>query len=428
MRIVSWTLAGPGTAPIIRDALRSAALVVDESIVVHTGGDVLALERAVFDALGPRASSPDSWPWQNDYGAARNAGLAFAAETDADWSAMVDTDERVICSDPAAFRKWLAALPDAVQVVLVHHNDRSHTRERFFRMPARYKFQGRTHEMYPAPTNEQAIAPPELIMWSELPKTREQLRAKFERDARMLDEQLEGNPNDGAARYYLGASLQSLAAYAREDGNQDEARRLFNVAINQYREHRRIDTTGAPAWHEGTAWSCFRAAECYLALEQPDRAIDCAVAGMVLDAGIGELPWIAAVASLQAGRYDQARCWAEMAKAHGLGSESERRRVGFRVVHGLTVGPDEVIAAARLAMAWDLVFTVFGLHDKPRDESVLGLARAGHPNALAIVRNELDDVDCESCGALEECPCASPIDYEKRAALRELLRLMGGTP
>jgi hypothetical protein len=84
------------------------------------------------------------------------------------------------------------------------------------------------------------------------------------------------------------------------------------------------------------------------------------------------------------------------------------------------------VSAPELETAWDRVYTAFGLHDEPRNESVLGLARDGHPNAIAIVRNELDGVDCESCGALEECPCASQIDYEKRAALRELLGLMGG--
>jgi tetratricopeptide (TPR) repeat protein len=351
--IVSWTLTHSG-APHVREALESARAFVDAHLVIWTDAAQSPLGH-IADAVGERGPGRRTvyrrnWLWTGSFGEARNAALALAAELGATWGAMLDSDERVICPDPAAFREWLGALQAEKQVVLVHHHDRSHTRERFFRMPARYKFRGVTHEMYECPAHEQAIAPPELIMWSELAKTPAQLRAKFMRDAAMLREQLREDPRNGAALYYLGTSLQSLALYARDDGDQEGARRLFGEAIEAYREHRRIDTVGAPAWHEGTAWSCYRAAECYLAIGEPDRAIDCAAAGMVLDAGIGELPWIASVASLHVGRYEQARCWAEMAKAHGLGSEAERRRVGFRVVHGLTMGPDEVIAAANIGM------------------------------------------------------------------------------
>ncbi len=290
------------------------------------------------------------WPWRDDYGAARNAALDCAAETGAAWSCMVDTDERAICPDPAAFRAWLGALPASVAVVCVHCNDGSHTRERFFRMPSRYRFQGRTHEAYPCPEHEQAIAPRGMIQWSELPKTREQLRAKFLRDVGMLREDIAANTKNGAAYYYLGVSLQTLAVYAREDGDAADAQGRFWEAIYAFREHMRIDTAGSPAWHEGTAFSCYRAAECYLALGNANRALDCAAAGLILDAGIGELYWIAAVASLQEGRVEQARAWATSAKAHAMGSASEMRRRGFRVVRGLTTGPDEVLAAVASAM------------------------------------------------------------------------------
>jgi tetratricopeptide (TPR) repeat protein len=349
MKIASFTLAGPGTAGVISDALRSVAEFVDSRMVIATEGPTEDRDDLFNVIVDLSVRQWRLWPWRNDFAAARNAGLGFACESSADFACMVDADERVICPDAAAFRSWLEALPDAVQVVLVRHHDGSHTRERFFRLPARYRFQGRTHEMYPCPAAEQVIAPAELIMWAELPKTREQLRAKFERDVAMLAADLDENPRNGAACYYLGISLQSLALYAREDGDEEGARRLFESALDSYRRHREIDTSGVPAWHEGTAFSCYRAAECYLALGQPDRAIDCAAAGMVLDAGIAELPWIAAVASLQVGRLEQARCWAEMAKTHAMGSEAERRRVGFRLPRGLTTGPDEVLECVRAA-------------------------------------------------------------------------------
>lgn len=345
MKLVSFTLAGPGTAPIIGDALRSVAKLADDRHVVWTGPSAPDLSEPTVGQIDSK-NQPifwRSWPWSGRFDEARNAALSFAADEPAAWAMLIDTDERAICPDAAALRVWLNALPEAVQVVLVRHHDNSHTRERFFRLPARYKFDGRTHEMYPCPANEQAIAPAELIQWTELRKTREQLKAKFIRDAIMLRADLDENPSNGAACYYLGVSLQSLALFAHEEGSEEEARRGFEEALAAYRRHREIDTSGAPAWHEGTAFSCYRAAECYLALGQPDRAIDCAAAGMVLDAGIAELPWIAAVASLQAGRLEQARCWAELAKVHAMGSEAERRRIGFRLPRGLTTGPDEVL-------------------------------------------------------------------------------------
>ncbi len=376
--LCSWTLAGPGTAPIIGDALRSVAPIVDACMVIWTGpredtpdgAETWAANDACHAALDasdlPVYLDWHSWAWRDDYGAARNAALDFAAETGADWGVMCDTDERVLCPDPAALRAWLAALPASIAVVCVHSNDGSHTRERFFRMPSRYRFVGRTHEMYPCPEPEQVIAPPALLTWSELSKTHEQLRAKFLRDAAMLRADIAADPLNGAAYGYLGVSLQSLSCYARDEGNEEEMRRLLTEAIEAWRSQVKIDRgvvkdgepyyaqdridgetapRGRYPWHEGTAWACYRAAECYHALGEYDRAIDCAVAGLVLDAGIGELYWIAAMASLYAGRPEQARAWAESAKAHAMGSASEQRRRGFRVVRGLTTGPDEVLAA-----------------------------------------------------------------------------------
>lgn len=331
VRIVSWTLAGPGTAPIIGDALRSGAPIANRFLVIWTGHEGRApVDHEAFMVAGAYDGQTwltlKEWPWCDDFSAARNAALSFAAETGADWSMMIDTDERVICPDPDAFRVWLAALPDTVCVALAHAADGSHTRERFFRLPSKYQFIGRTHEMFPAPMHEQAIIPRELITWSELLKTPEQLRAKFTRDVEMLRADIADNPANGSAQYYLGASLQSLGQYEE--------------AIVAFRAHHALD-----GW-EGGAWSCFKAAECYLMLNQPNRALDCIAAGLVRDAGIGELYWIAGLASLQEGRHEQARCWAEAAKLHGMGSASEKRRRGFRDVRGLTTGPDDVILAA----------------------------------------------------------------------------------
>jgi len=335
VNIVSWTLANEN-APALHDALKSADGIADACLVVWTGSEPSALG-SVPDRMGKHAQVHRRyWRWRDSFAAARNAALDFVCDMGAEWSCMVDSDESIVCKDPIAFRAWLFALPPGIRVALAHAEDGSHTRERFFRSTSPHYFKGRTHEVYPATMAEQAIIPRELITWSELPKTQEQLCVKFARDVQMLQADIADDPKNGAAYYYLGASLQSLAIMAY--GDKTLAAEWYQQAIDAFRSNADLD-----AW-EGGAWSCFKAAECYIALGQPNRALDCAAAGLVRDAGIGELYWIAGVASLLEGRHEQARCWAMAAKAHGIGSEAEKRRRGFRLMRGLTTGPDEVLA------------------------------------------------------------------------------------
>ncbi len=366
--ISAFTLVGVGRAEEAAHAFASVFSLVDRHVVIDTAPD----DCPPLLIVGACLCTVVRWPWRNHYAEAVNVGLDFVAETGAAWGCRIDSDERVICPDPSALHTFLAALPPSVCVALAHHEDGSHTRERFFRLPSRYRFQGRTHEAYPAREDEQAIIPPEIVRWTELAKTPEQLRAKFLRDVDMLEADIRENPKNGSAYYYLGMSLQSLGLYAQQDGDEDAWRALTNEAIESFRAAVKVDggtvkrgerytaedqiaplgdpsSWGRGAWHEGTAFSCYRAAECYVALSQPDRAIDCAIAGLSLDAGIAELYWIAAVASLQVGRHEQARAWAESAKAHAMGSASERRRRGFRIPRGLREGPDEVLAFVREA-------------------------------------------------------------------------------
>ncbi len=339
MRLVSWTLAGPGTAAIIGDALRSVVPIADEAIVVWTGdGSRLASRNTYLTSIGSLADGPTvswkEWPWRDDFGAARNAALDFAALAGADWSTMVDTDERVVCPDSAALRSYLAALAPDVVVALAHSEGGTFTRERFFRhfCGRRIEFVGRTHEQFRAPDGGiHAIVPREIVHWTELPKTPAQLEAKNERDVAMLRADIIDDPKNAGAHFYLGSTLQAM-------GRHEEA-------IDAWREQLRLDSG------EGGAWGAFKAGESYLELGQWDRVIDCCLQGMARDAGIAELPWLAAIASLRVGRWEQARCWAEIAKTHGLGSEASLRRTGFKVPRGLTVGPDEVLEFVRRVTA-----------------------------------------------------------------------------
>src|SRR5262245_7245488 len=117
--IITWTLAGPGSGEIIGDALRSAEGLAEAHLAVLTSEngacDLLA---AIDDAIGIRTDRAlvRFWLWRNDFAAARNAALEYAGDLAA-WGVMLDADERIVCSDPAALRRYLAELPDGVQVV-----------------------------------------------------------------------------------------------------------------------------------------------------------------------------------------------------------------------------------------------------------------------------------------------------------------------
>ncbi len=341
-RIISWTLAGPGTAPIIGDALRSVMPIADACAVIWTGCNRSGADAtwgAAFDVLRAEDSTRrhlwQEWAWCDNFGAARTAALDIVRcefdERDwvrGAWSTMVDTDERVVCPDPGMLRRYLSFLCSDVVVVLAQSEEGTHTRERFFRHPNPGRFVGRTHEQFRARDGgTHAIVPREIVYWTEIPKTPEQLAAKGDRDVAMLRADLADEPTNGAAWFYLGSTLQNL-------GRHQEA-------IDAWRECIKHDM------REGGAWAAFKAGESYLEIGEPDRAIDCALAGMARDAGLAELPWLAALASLRIGRWDQARRWAEIAKVHGAGSDAERTRIGFRIVRGLTVGPAEVLEFLR---------------------------------------------------------------------------------
>jgi tetratricopeptide (TPR) repeat protein len=339
MKLCSWTLVGPGREVEMTVAVASVRSVVDCALVIDTAPRGASSgtprrtrhlhHRASTAAPGLSVRSARS-PWPGRFDEARNDALRLAAGTGATWGAMLDSDEQIVCPDPGALRAFLAGLPPEVDVVIALDSTGLYGRERFFRLPARTRFRGRTHEMYSVEEGRQRIVPREVVSWSEAPKTHEQLRVKWERDIPLLRADIDEDPKDGRAWLYLGISLQGL-------GQHEEAVEAFQTAASH-----------DPG--EGGAWACFLAGESLLALERPGDAVAVALAGMARDAGIAELPWLAGIAEARRGRPEQARCWAELAKVHGAGSAAERRRVGFRHIRGLTVGPGEVVAwAAKVA-------------------------------------------------------------------------------
>lgn len=312
--IISTTIAGPGTGPILLDALASVAPIVDAHLVIDTSPEGAP---AAFATDDPRVIFR-RWPWRDDFGAARNAALDFAVELGATWAITVDTDERILIG---AFRQdMLTTMAPALSLA---YEDGSYTKPRAFRLPCQARWHGRTHEAIAidAPTVQGAA-------FTELPKTAEQLRAKRLRDVTLLAKMIAEEPSDARWRYYRADALHALGYYP--------------AAVQSWE-----DCAEMSAWDEEAAWSCYRAADALLfALGEPLFALERCLAGMSKHPGIAELPWLAAIACQRLGRHEHALYWAALARTHGESARGPWRaldhRRGFRAVKGLRHGPADV--------------------------------------------------------------------------------------
>jgi glycosyltransferase involved in cell wall biosynthesis len=325
MKLVSTTLTG-NNAELIGDALRSVLDWVDVCLVIDTGvtdGSLQVARELAGDKYRGRA-----FPWCNDFAAARNFALDAAHELGGDWAVTVDTDERLDLKG----EDIRAVLQGATEgVLMMADQSGAYAKERFFRLPAAARFTGPTHESFPAwKVGSRVLA---KARFTELPKSKEGYRRKFERDAAVLADYTREHPNDPRWFYYLGDALQHLQRY-------DEAIAAYASCA---------DLRG---WNEESAWACYRCAECLIQLKRFSDAVDACATGLSRHAGIAELPWLAAFASWQASRPDQAVYWARLAIPMGLfrGHGEQAKRIGFRNMNALYEGPYDVLRFALRTM------------------------------------------------------------------------------
>jgi hypothetical protein len=328
LKLVSTTLAG-NSETVIEDALRSVVSWVDLCLVVDTGVTDRTLD--VARAVAGEKCVVRAFEWVDDFAIARNFALDTAAEIGGDWSITVDTDER-IATMGEDIRATLAEGSEGVLMMMDAPG--IYAKERLFRLPARGRFSGPTHEAFL--DGESGRRTLERARFVELPKTEEALQAKFARDAELLGTYSAAHPDDPRWLYYLGDAFQNQARH-------DEALEAF----------RRCATLRG--WNEESAWACYRSAECLLALGRADDAVDACAAGLVRHAGIAELAWLAGFASWQADRPDQAAHWSRLAIAMGrfAGHAREVHRVGFRNPSALYEGPYDVLRFALRALGDD---------------------------------------------------------------------------
>jgi glycosyltransferase involved in cell wall biosynthesis len=321
MKLVSTTLTG-NAAALIGDALRSVLDWVDVCLVIDTGvtDDTLTIAR---DVAGSKYEGR-TFPWRDDFAAARNFALDAAHELGGDWAVTLDTDERIE-PNGANLRSLLGEATEGVLMVM--DAARSYAKERFFRLPMPVRYVGPTHESFAS--YEVGTRTLERATFREVPKTTEQLRRKFERDAAILEAHVHAHPKDPRWHYYLGESLKNLERHAEAVAAYDACAALRG-------------------WSEESAWACYRAAECLCRLERYRDAIDRCAAGLARHAGIAELAWLAGFAAYRLGDSAQAVYWARLAITHGLfrGDGASVPRIGFRNPAALYEGPYDLLRYA----------------------------------------------------------------------------------
>lgn len=325
--IVATTLTG-SNASIIGDALASVLAQVDRCLVIDTGAkdDTLAVARAVAgDKLEVR-----SFPWQNDFAAARNFALDAAASLGATWALTVDTDERIDFEPGVRLADLLRAT--RAQVCMVLDDLGTYSKERIVRLPAKVRWTGPTHECLEGRTVADTVTL-QGVRFHELPKDEAATRAKFERDLAILKKYTRQHGKQSRWFYYLGATHQRLGDFA--------------AAIDAYRTCAELR-----GWEEEGAWACYGAAECCCSLRRWDDAVQFCAAGLAIRPATAELAWLAGFAAYKGMRYGDAVAWSHMAIANGLyrGQGAQFERIGFRHPPALYEGPYDILHWAYQAL------------------------------------------------------------------------------
>lgn len=200
----------------LRNCLRSVSAQVDEIVIVDTGStdDTMDIAREFTEKVS-------SFPWQEDFSAARNYALQMAT---GDWILSLDADEELVCqaADDQQLDKQLNLQlsqplkslimqnPTIEAFLLPLDNPVSNSGEynryyvlRLFKNNGKYRFSGQIHEQV-------SVSEPEVVGIAEEPLIRHALltgreyNRKRGRNLAVLKKALAKDPDNNFLKYYLG--------------------------------------------------------------------------------------------------------------------------------------------------------------------------------------------------------------------------------
>ncbi len=297
MNRIAATILSGNSAGVAADAVRSIAPWVDLVLLIDTG--ITDDTRQIVAGIAGDKLRVVSFPWQNDFAAARNFALQAAAEAGAAWALTLDTDERLSITGFAGLEDLREKLDSERGVLawLVPYEQTGYAKERFIRVPTRLAWRGKTHEaLVGAGEGERKL----LVgsAFTELAKSPEQMAQKHRRDVAILQEETKRQPKNPRWWYYLGQTLAEMGRHADAVGPFQKCAFLNG-------------------WDEESAWACYRAAWCLHELGNFTKALEMCAFGLARHSGFPELPWLAGLCCLRLGQLEKAVWWAEMAASLG---------------------------------------------------------------------------------------------------------------
>lgn len=241
---------------IIERLMGSVQSYIDGYVIVDTGSTDNTVELAkAFMEKTKKPGTVAQIPWVN-FGVSRTASVAEAVKWVATqdgwdpkqtWGLLLDGD--MILPDPVDKAALAATTSDAI--LLNQKNARIiYKNTRILRLDREWKCVGATHEYWDTGANKGSFETPVIQDLNDGGCKHD----KFERDARLLEAELETNPNHDRTLFYLGQTYQSI-------GKKVEANEMLQ---------RRIDVGG---WVEEIYMSHVYRGDNLMDLKEEEKAV-----------------------------------------------------------------------------------------------------------------------------------------------------------
>ena len=323
-KIVATILSG-NSESLIEPAIQSVLEWVDEICLIDTGirDNTVHIARII---AGEKFSLW-TFPWCNDFAAARNSALQVADERQATWAMTLDTDERLEFPGFRDKGQLLQALESRSEVNawMIPTRDGSYVKERFVRLPTGLRWQGRTHEALVGTTPAERKVLCGSLFW-EAAKSAEDFGHKLQRDLCILLDEIEANPLTSRWWYYLGQTYEGMQQYR-------QAVQAFDQCI-------RLDD-----WADESSWACYLAARCLVSIKEYREAEEYCALGMSRKPNMAELPWLAGWCCFQRGAVAEAITWSQLAITLAQNSAA-RNEATFKYLAAWYEAPYDVLRYA----------------------------------------------------------------------------------
>lgn len=275
--------------PVLRRCLDSIAVWVDECCVVDTGSKdgTIDIARAFGARVQVEPSLADSAGRLLDFATARNRVLTMAR---CKWVLSIDADEVLSVHRPEAFRRLLReSRCDAIEVKIISVATNWYLPRLFRRMPWT-QWHGRVHEWVEIQGTIRRYS--SICIENRPDKTGKESAAQ--RDLRLCGQQLENDPSNLRAVFYMARALRLSGDY---DG-----------AIAYYERYWRDSDFAA-----GRYTAAMGGAICQLLLHDFESARASAMRAYRLDPRLAEACCVLGDATLALGRVDLSRQWFQRA-------------------------------------------------------------------------------------------------------------------